>query len=71
VELTHYEEAGREYVSFDAIIKKYKLKDRALLELAKIVRGADAEVVDAPIESAASRRRRSAFGSRQGRSRET
>jgi hypothetical protein len=52
VELTHYEEAGNEYVSFDAIIKKYKLKDRALLELARIVRGADAEIVDAPIESA-------------------
>jgi hypothetical protein len=52
VELTHYKEAGNEFVSFDAIIKKYKLTDRALLELAKIVRGADAEIVDAPIESA-------------------
>jgi hypothetical protein len=52
VELTHYEKAGNEYVSFDAIIKKYDLKDPALLELAKIVRGADAEIVDAPIESA-------------------
>lgn len=37
VELGHH---GEE-VSFDAIIKKYKLKDPALLELAKIVRGAD------------------------------
>ena len=37
VELGHH---GEE-VSFDAIVKKYKLKDPALLELAKIVRGAD------------------------------
>lgn len=37
VELGHH---GEE-VSFDAIIKKYNLKDAALLELAKIVRGAD------------------------------
>src|SRR5439155_1224954 len=27
IELTHYREDGKEYVSFDAIIKKYKLKD--------------------------------------------
>lgn len=40
-ELHHYEEAGKEFVSFDAIIKKYKLKDPALLELARIVRVAD------------------------------
>jgi hypothetical protein len=40
-ELHHYEEAGLEYVSFDAIIRKYRLKDPALLELAKIVRVAD------------------------------
>jgi len=52
VELTHYEEDGREYVSFDSIIRKYKLKDPALLELAKIVRGADASIPDAPPESA-------------------
>jgi hypothetical protein len=45
-------EDGKEYVSFDAIIKKYKLKDPALLELAKIVRGADAKIPDAPPESA-------------------
>ena len=50
--MTHYEEDGKEYVSFDAIIKKYKLKDPALLELAKIVRGADAKIPDAPPESA-------------------
>jgi len=37
VELGHH---GDE-VSFDAIIKKYNLIDPALLELAKIVRGAD------------------------------
>src|SRR5712692_4545889 len=52
VELTHYTENGKQYVSFDAIIKKYKLKDPALLELAKIVRGADAKIPDAPAESA-------------------
>lgn len=52
VELTHYEENGKGYVSFDAIIKKYKLTDPALLELAKIVRGADAKIPDAPPESA-------------------
>jgi len=37
VELGHH---GEE-VTFDAILKKYNLKDSALLELAKIVRGAD------------------------------
>jgi Uncharacterized conserved protein len=52
VELTYYEEDGREYVRFDSIIRKYKLKDPALLELAKIVRGADASIPDAPLESA-------------------
>ncbi|MGA8605193.1 MAG: chromate resistance protein ChrB domain-containing protein [Thermoplasmata archaeon] len=39
--LFHYEEGGKEYVSFDAIIRKYKLEDPALLLLAKIVRVAD------------------------------
>ncbi len=52
IELTHYEESGKERVSFDAIIKKYNLKDPALLELAKIVRGADARIEDTPPESA-------------------
>src|SRR5437870_11774322 len=52
IELTHYKEHGKEYVSFDAIIRKYKLKDPALLELARIVRGADAEIPEAPPESA-------------------
>ncbi|MCL4323537.1 MAG: chromate resistance protein [Candidatus Thermoplasmatota archaeon] len=51
-ELFHYEENGKEYVSFDSVIKKYKLKDPALLEFAKIVRGADANIPDAPSESA-------------------
>jgi len=32
--------------TFDAIIEKYKLRDPALLELAKIVRGADTENKD-------------------------
>ena len=50
-ELTHYKEGGNERVSFDSIIKKYHLKETALLELAKIVRGADARVPDAPPES--------------------
>lgn len=52
VELTHYEENGNEFVSFDAIIKKYNVKDDALLEMAKIVRGADARIREAPPESA-------------------
>jgi hypothetical protein len=52
IELTHYKEDGNERVSFDAIIKKYGLKDPALLKLAEIVRGADAKIPDAPPESA-------------------
>lgn len=51
VELTHYKEGEKQYVSFDAIIKKYSLSDPALLKLAKIVRGADAKIPDAPSES--------------------
>jgi hypothetical protein len=51
-ELTHFKENGKDYVSFDAIIKKHGLKDPALLELAKIIRGADAKIPDAPRESA-------------------
>ncbi len=51
-ELTHYKVDGKEFVSFDAIIRKYKLADPALLELAKIVRGADARIPDTPPESA-------------------
>src|SRR5947199_8396482 len=41
-ELHHYKEGGDERCSFDAIIKKYKLTDRALLDMAEIVRAADA-----------------------------
>ncbi|MDG6916061.1 MAG: chromate resistance protein [Nitrososphaerota archaeon] len=51
-ELMHYKENGEERVSFDAVIKKYGLKDPALLELAKIVRGADSHMPNAPKESA-------------------
>ena len=40
-ELHHFQTGGKEYVSFDAIIRKYDLRDPALLELAKIVRVAD------------------------------
>lgn len=52
VELTHYKEDGKEFVSFDAIMKKYKVQDAALKVLANIVRGADASIADAPVESA-------------------
>ena len=56
-ELHHYEERGNEFVSFDAIIRKYKLTDPALLELAKIVRVADggsgSEIEAAGLEAAA------------------
>ncbi|MGC8497344.1 MAG: chromate resistance protein ChrB domain-containing protein [Thermoplasmata archaeon] len=51
-ELTHFYENENEYVSFDAIIKKYGIKDAALLELAKIVRAADADVKDPAPEGA-------------------
>src|SRR2546427_5054450 len=51
-ELTHYKQDGADYVSFDAIIRKYDLRDPALKELAKIVRGADTRIPDAPPESA-------------------
>lgn len=52
IELTHYTENGREFVSFDAIMKKYSLTDEALKYMARIVRGADASIPDAPPESA-------------------
>lgn len=53
IELTHYQEDGHERVSFDAIIKKYGLKDPALLKLAEIVRGADSRSArEPPPESA-------------------
>jgi len=40
-ELNHYEVDGDERCSFDAIIRKYNLKDPALLDMAEIVRTAD------------------------------
>ncbi len=40
-ELFHFEADGQEFVSFDAIIRKHRLNDPALLALAKIVRVAD------------------------------
>jgi hypothetical protein len=43
-ELFHYEENGQERVSFDAVIRKYHLTDPALLDLAEIVRSADASL---------------------------
>jgi hypothetical protein len=52
VELTHYKDDGNDFVSFDAIIKKYEIQDTALDVLAKIVRGADARIPDPPVESA-------------------
>ena len=51
-ELTHWRAGPDEFVSFDAIMRKYGLKDPALLELARIVRGADADIADPPPESA-------------------
>jgi len=47
VELGHHGEK----CSFDAIIEKYELKDPALLEMAKIVRGADTQAKDLTPES--------------------
>ena len=51
-ELAHYKHDGKDFVSFDAIIKKYEIQDTALDVLAKIVRGADARIPDPPAESA-------------------
>ncbi len=53
IELTHYQEDGFEHVTFDAIIKKYGLKDPALLKMAEIVRGADAKVPHEPPQESA------------------
>lgn len=41
-QLFHYKENGDERCSFDAIIKEYELKDPALIDMAEIVRTADA-----------------------------
>ncbi|OWP57346.1 MAG: chromate resistance protein [Thermoplasmatales archaeon B_DKE] len=51
-DLTHYKDHGEERVSFDSIIKKYGLKDSALLDFAEIVRGADASLPNPRRESA-------------------
>jgi hypothetical protein len=48
VELGHH--GGK--CSFDAIVEKYKIKDPAVLELAKIVRAADTDTVEAAPEAA-------------------
>src|SRR5438132_545515 len=52
VDLTHYKENGEERVSFDAIIKKYKLTDTDLIEQAKNFIDADAKIPNSPPESA-------------------
>ena len=51
-ELMHYVDHGEERVSLDSIIRKYNLKDSALLDLAEIVRGVDASLVNQRPESA-------------------
>ena len=48
VELGHHGDK----CSFDAIIEKYKIKDPAVLELAKIVRAADTDKMEAAPEAA-------------------
>ncbi len=48
VELGHHGDK----CSFDAIIEKYKIKDPAVLELAKIVRAADTDKTEAASEAA-------------------
>jgi hypothetical protein len=48
VELGHH--GGK--CSFDAVVEKYKIKDPAVLELAKIVRAADTDTVEAAPEAA-------------------
>lgn len=48
VELGHHDDK----CSFDAIVEKYKIKDPAVLELAKIVRAADTDTLEAAPEAA-------------------
>ena len=48
VEYTHY----KQYCTFDYFLKKHNLKDEALLEIAKIVRGADMDRYDLARQSA-------------------
>jgi hypothetical protein len=51
-ELHHFLEEGDERCSFDAIIKKYRLADPALLDMAEVVRTADAHPRKARAEGA-------------------
>jgi hypothetical protein len=51
-ELHHFKENGEDRVSFDAVVRKYGLADPALLDLAEIVRGADASLPSPRPESA-------------------
>jgi hypothetical protein len=51
-ELNHFKEGGEERCSFDAILRKYDLRDAALLDLAEIIRGADCELANPRPESA-------------------
>jgi len=51
-ELHHYTLNGEERVTFDAVIRKFGLVDPALLDLAEIVRGADATLQKPRAESA-------------------
>lgn len=51
-ELHHYQEGGEERVSFDAVLRAYRLTDPALLDLAEIVRGADTELSHPRAEAA-------------------
>ena len=48
IELTHHGDK----CSFDAVIEKYKIKDPAVLELAKIVRAADTGKMEMALEAA-------------------
>ena len=48
VELHHATVDGEEHVTFDAILRKYRIVDPAVLELARIVRQADGGTSDAP-----------------------
>jgi hypothetical protein len=51
-ELHHFQERGEPRVTFDAVLRKYGLADPALLDLAEIVRGADARLPNPRPESA-------------------
>ncbi len=68
-EIFRFQENGQDHVSFDALIRKYGLKDPALLELAKIVRVADGgsgnEPVPAGLEAAATGSRQIAHDVRE------